>query len=78
MKVIAAAQPGSGRGRGCVVSAGAGRGVNEQWRHTRAVPRVLVPGWLQLTDLWPPLPQNRSVTFRKVKPPSLMPVRLGG
>lgn len=31
--------------------------------------RVLVSGWPPLTDLWPPLPQHRSVTFQKVKAP---------
>lgn len=47
--------------------AGAGRGVNDRWRH--ACCELLVPGWLRLMDLWPPLPQNRSVTFQKVKAP---------
>ena len=36
---------------------------------TRTLLQVLTPGWRQLRDLWPPPPQNRSVTFREVEPP---------
>ena len=36
---------------------------------TRTPLQVLTPGWRRLRDLWPPPPQNRSVTFEEVEPP---------
>ena len=36
---------------------------------TRTPLQVLTPGWRRLRDLWPPPPQNRSVTFEEVNPP---------
>lgn len=68
MKVIAAAQPAVGEAGDASVSPGAGRGVNEQWRHECSCLSAR-PGWPQLIDLWPLPLQNRSVTFQKVKPP---------
>lgn len=67
VKVIDAAQPAVGEAGDASVSTGAGRGVNERWRHACSS-QSAHPGWLQLMDLWPPPPQNRSVTFQKVEP----------
>lgn len=78
VKVIAAAQPAVGEAGDASVSPGAGRGVNEQWRHECSSPSARSPGMAAAHGPVVPSSPEQVSHLREGQAPSLVPGRLGG